>query len=151
MLKDRLQGRNVLTRSVSTYQAAPSSPVQKNNPKSQLLKILSKSSSNISLIGYSKPEYDSKASIGEKFNRKTNAVVLTSGKKILLKTKTSDIVPHKSSAANNIPGEESKDSSKNDTVLSIRELTSDTTKGKSCYIAVLFPNLNFVFRSRRYF
>ena len=130
LLKDKLPSRNILTRSISTNQANPSSPVQKNNPKSQLLKILSKSSSNISLIGYSKQEYTSKTSLGEKFNRKTNAVFRTPGKKVALKSKISDIVPHPSTS-NQILDEQSKNSSIKGKNSSNKEPISDKSKGKN--------------------
>ena len=131
LLKDKLPSRNILTRSISTNQATPSSPVQKNNPKSQLLKILSKSSNNISLIGYSKQEYVSKTSYGEKFNRKTNAVFQTQGKKVGLKSKISDIVPHQPSTSNQILGDQSRVSSVKGKNSSNKESISDELKGKN--------------------
>ena len=92
---------------------------------------MSKSSTNISLIGYSKQEYASKTSFGEKFNRKTNAVFRTQGKKVVLKSKVSDIVPHQPTTSNQILGDQSRVSSVKGKNSSNKESISDELKGKN--------------------
>ena len=151
LLKDKLPSRTHLTRlsSVSSFQATPSSPLTKSgpiNPKPQLLKILSKSTSNISFIAYSKPESVFNVAIGEKFNRKslTSALRTTSGKKVLSKSKSGDYVSTKSSTTNIIHGQTGlSESSKKVTTSTSEETNAEKQKGKH------YPKVhNLVFRCK---
>ena len=127
-LKGKLTNRNLLTRSVSTYQETPSSPATRNNNKPQFLKIFSKSTSNL-FIGYSKPEIASKASVGEKYNRKFNPVVRISGKKVPSTPKIGDIIPLMSLATKPTITTNLEDSIKQETDPPNIESSSEKLKG----------------------
>ena len=128
LLKGKLPNRNLLSRSVSTYQETPSSPVTRNSNKPQFLKIFSKSTSNL-FIGYSKPDIASKASVGEKFNRKYNPVVRISGKKVFSTPKIGDNIPLKSIATKPTTTTGLEDSTKQKTDPTNIEKSSEKSKG----------------------
>ena len=128
LLKGKLPNRNLLSRSVSTYQETPSSPVTRNNNKPQFLKIFSKSTSNL-FIGYSKPEIASKALVGEKCNRKFNPVVRISGKKVPSTPKIGDDITPKSLATKPTITTGLEDSTKPETDQTNIESSSEKSKG----------------------
>ena len=98
-LKDKSSNRNQFSRlcSLSSLQAASPSLNKTNfsNVKPSLLKILSKSTSNISIISSSKFENSSKVTQGERYAKKFSTTGESSGKQVLSRSKSGEFVSTK--------------------------------------------------------